>query len=286
MVGVDVDPDAAGAVLADEFVVVRRSGDPEFYGEFVEICERLAVEVVIPTHSSEIAIFGARSGDLAGKGISTFFVKPEVAELCDNKIEMDQTVRALGLRVPEPVDVSLGGGFPFFARQTRGSGSTSAQVVASKSELDALENSDKNFQYSELITGTEYTVDVLALDDSTLAVCSPRERLEVRSGQTVRGVTVDMPELVEAAQQISSAIGFVGPGNIQFIVDGSGPVFIEFNPRFAAGGLGLTIAAGGNIPLMTMKLALGQEVIPAEVRSRVKLTRYYRDLITMPEDSN
>jgi carbamoyl-phosphate synthase large subunit len=273
-------------MLADEFVVVRRSDDPAFYQEFVEICERLGVDVVIPTHSSEIAIFGACSDDLTGRGISTFLVKPEIAELCDNKIEMDKTVSELGLRVPKQVDGSLRDGFPFFARQTRGSGSTAAQVVTSESDLEALENSDRDFQYSELITGVEYTVDVLALSDSTLAVCSPRERIEVRSGQTVRGVTVDMPELVEGSQRICSGIGFVGPGNIQFMVDDSGPAFIEFNPRFAAGGLGLTIAAGGNIPLMTLKLALGQEVSSATMRSGVKLTRYYRDVITMPEDSN
>jgi len=154
-----------------------------------------------------------------------------------------------------------------------------AGIVSNVSDLEQLEITGQEFQYSEIVSGTEYTVDILADRDSNLLVCSPRERSEVRSGQTVRGVTREMTELVDLTQQICAAIGYSGPGNVQFMVDDSGPAFIEFNPRFAAGGLGLTIAAGGNIPLMTLELALGREVKRVDVRAGIKLVRYYRDLI-------
>ena len=286
IIGVDIDPDVAGSSLVDSFVVVPRSDDPAFYSALLTVCKRYSVGAVLPTHSSEIAIFGSFVQSLAEKGIGTFLAAPGVVDLCNDKIEMDRAVREMGVRTPMPIDDSLEGSFPFFARQTEGSGSTLAQIVSSSSELEKLRSSELSFQYSELITGVEYTVDILALRDSTLAVCSVRERLDVRAGQTVKGVTSDMPELVELSQRICTGIGYVGPGNIQFMVDDSGPVFIEFNPRFAAGGLGLTVAAGGNIPLLTLELALGREISPVSIQSGVKLARYYRDFIIMPEGSN
>ena len=56
--------------------------------------------------------------------------------------------------------------------------------------------------------------------------------------------------MCKLAHKICEHLEVVGACNIQFIENKDGIYFIELNPRFAAGGLMLTVNAGANIPLM------------------------------------
>jgi biotin carboxylase len=57
--------------------------------------------------------------------------------------------------------------------------------------------------------------------------------------------------------------------------------FIEINPRYAAGGLMLTVNAGTNIPLLALKVMLGVPIENSELRHipDIGITRYWEEII-------
>jgi hypothetical protein len=56
--------------------------------------------------------------------------------------------------------------------------------------------------------------------------------------------------------------------------------FIEINSRLPSGGLPLTVAAGFNIPLLTIKMLLGMPLGKITVKKGLMMIRYWDALIT------
>ncbi|HEY4799422.1 MAG TPA: ATP-grasp domain-containing protein, partial [Bacteroidia bacterium] len=129
--------------------------------------------------------------------------------------------------------------------------------------------------------GEEITVDVFCNSVSKPLVISPRIRLAVKSGQTVKGETIDSVRFIDAVQKICGLVQMKGVCNIQFFLSKGQLIFLEINPRFAAGGLMLTVAAGANIPLLVLKSILNFDVdeVECQVKKGLKMTRYWEEII-------
>jgi len=133
----------------------------------------------------------------------------------------------------------------------------------------------------EFVAGTEVTVDVFCGADGVPRVVSPRVRLATKAGQSTKGVTIDPAPFAAPVKKICTELKLIGVSNFQFIVPAKGePVLIEVNPRFAAGGLMLTVRAGANLPWLVLKSALGMPVSPEECRVRpgVRMSRFWDEV--------
>jgi carbamoyl-phosphate synthase large subunit len=110
-----------------------------------------------------------------------------------------------------------------------------------------------------LAPGREHTIDVLA-DRGGRCVCAvPRRRIEVRSGEVSKGVTVRSPELQDLAARICEALpGAFGTITIQvFVGDAPGRLaVIEINARYG-GGFPLALEAGADFPRWQLEELLG-----------------------------
>ena len=83
-----------------------------------------------------------------------------------------------------------------------------------------------------------------------------RRRIEVRSGEVAKGVTVCLPEVLDGCLRIARALPAIGPITVQCLMQGDTPRFTEINARFG-GGVPLGIAAGVNAPLLLLSKCAG-----------------------------
>ena len=106
----------------------------------------------------------------------------------------------------------------------------------------------------------------------------PRARLRVDSGVAVAGVTVHDDALIETASAVARAVGLTTVANVQLKYDAAGvPALLEVNPRFP-GAMPLTIAAGVDMPSLTLDAVLGRP-LPAHVDfAEIANVRYLEDV--------
>ena len=128
----------------------------------------------------------------------------------------------------------------------------------------------------EYIDGDEYTIDVLCSLDGEPIIAIPRRRIEVKAGLTIKGVTINSDVMIEQASRIARELHLVGLINIQCKLSEGSPVFYDINCRPAAGGLPLSVASGPNLPLLLLKLLVGQTISQNDLKWHpgVYMTRY------------
>ena len=109
------------------------------------------------------------------------------------------------------------------------------------------------------LPGDEYSVDVLADNGETLAAVV-RVRTRAVGGLALTSRVVEAPDVEAAAREVVAAVGLSYVANVQFRRDAGGvPRLLEINPRIP-GTIGLTVAAGCNLPLAALALALGERL--------------------------
>jgi carbamoyl-phosphate synthase large subunit len=143
----------------------------------------------------------------------------------------------------------------------------------------------KNFLVQEFIEGQEYTIDIVAGPDGKILQAIPRERMVVKAGMSYKGRTVKDHKLMDYGKWVAGRFRISGPANIQCIANKKDIYLIEVNPKFAAG-LPLTVAAGVNVPLILIKLALGIKVGREELefRDNIYMLRFWEEIFVSKKE--
>lgn len=124
------------------------------------------------------------------------------------------------------------------------------------------------------LPGAEYSVDVLC-EEGRVHAALVRRRDAAVGGLATTAEVVDEPDVEAAAEEIVRAVGLSHVVNVQFRRDAAGePKLMEINPR-SPGTIGLTVAAGFNLPLAAFARALGGEAPLYEPRLGLKCFRYH-----------
>lgn len=173
--------------------------------------------------------------------------------------------------------------FPVIVKPRRGAGSRGVRVVMDRTELEAIPVDDALI-IQEYLPGEEYSVDVFADATSHVIAAVPRTRERVDSGVSIAGRTLHDEALESTASAVAAAIGLTGVANVQLRRDARGiPALLEVNPRFP-GAMPLTIAAGVDMPVLALDLALGRE-LPASVEFvDLANVRYLEDVFVEPTE--
>lgn len=283
---VDADPLAPGLYLADEHALVPKCLQMDYIPTLLNLCQVHQIQALYPIYSQEIEVVAKFANLFMRQGIGLLVPTPEVVNLCNDKRRMYELASSLGIATPlflsREKDPQA---FPVFAKPNTASGTTDARKIDDQTELAYMKSKFPTLIYQEFIEGPEYTVDVLCDRHSNVVVASPRLRLATKAGQSVKGQTVVAPDLVKWCTRLCKTIGMVGPCNLQFIQRDKEFVFIELNPRYAAGGLMLTVHAGANLPGLAFKLMLGEAVIPPSIRPDMMMLRYWEEIFLTGENS-
>jgi carbamoyl-phosphate synthase large subunit len=278
ILAVDADVTAPGLYLADEHAIVPRCSQNDYIPSLVQFCEEYQIQALFPIYSKEIEVIAEYAPRFRERGINLLLPKPDVVRLCNDKRRMYTLAGTLGIHTPRLIADGVTATFPLFVKPNTASGTSDVMRINDEADLAYVKSKHPDFLYQEFVQGPEYTVDVLCDRQSDVIVAAPRLRLATRAGQSVKGRTVEEPVLVALCTKLCKAVGVVGPCNIQFIQRGSEFILIELNPRYAAGGLMLTVHAGANIPLLALKLMLGGSVSPPVVRRDMMMLRYWEEV--------
>lgn len=284
----DTDPSAPGLFLADKTFLVPRFDSPLFAKKLFEIADREGEVLCLPTFSGEIKWFAKHAALLKENGIHTFLPSHEAVNVCDNKWEFWNFAKKLEIMVPEVLFCSglleftpdpLN--FPLFAKKIEGSGSRFAMPLHSMEEFNFYTASHSDLLIQKLIKGYEVTVDVFCDHSGRVRAASARKRMAVKSGQSVKGVTIAVEPFMAIIEHICGRLQLRGASNFQFIVNEK-PYLIEVNPRFAAGGLMLSVHAGVNIPALCVEAMLDSAPAAFPMRRGQEglcMTKYWNEFV-------
>jgi len=149
--------------------------------------------------------------------------------------------------------------FPIIIKPIYGSGSTDTYIIDSFNKLEVLFH--EGLMIQELITGTEYGVDVLNSLDGLPIRCVIKKKLSMRSGETDKALTVADDEILSIACKLATELGHIGNLDFDLIKSGSNIYLIDLNPRFG-GGYPATHATGVNYVELLLHMFEGRQVTP------------------------
>lgn len=286
IVGTDtnIKNEIAGSSFCDKFYTVPRAVDYNYISQLLDICAAENVKIVFPVVDIELEIIATNIEVFRNHGIHVWLSDLETIQTCNNKYQtykffLDHKFATPQTWLPEEIagrEADLP--YPLIVKPIDGRSSIDVFCVE---DVTALQQALKKVNQpiiQEYLEGKEFTIDVLADEDSRILAVVPRERIEIKAGISYKGQTVKDKQLIEKATDIAKKLRIKGACNIQCRVQDSLVKFFEVNPRFS-GTLPLTIAAGVNSPMLLVKLALGQKLEKEyfDFQAGVYMARYWQE---------
>jgi carbamoyl-phosphate synthase large subunit len=253
--------------------------------------EQTPMDVIIPTLDSELYNFIAIEDTLRQHNIATFLPTEEQLDSC-SKVKMSKLGERASILVPQNYILTktekLGAaaeqiGFPMMVKGLFCEAYKSYNLDEAAGFLSKITPKwGMPVILQRYIEGEEY--NIAAVGDGkggcVGAVCM-KKLFITDKGKAWSGVTIKDNALLELAAKFFSATQWRGPLELEFIKDRlSGEYWmLEVNPRFPAW-IYLAKAAGINLPMLAVKLALGEKVKKATAyKIGVIFNRYVEEVV-------
>jgi carbamoyl-phosphate synthase large subunit len=270
LVGIDVDPLAPGMQVVDKGYIVPPVHSSEYVPTLEAICRAEEIDLVLPLIDPDIRILACARPMLEAIGVAVGAVSVSAADITADKWRTHQFFETLDLPTPPswlPAQIlETDPQYPLFIKPRGGSAGKDGFRVENRRELEFFLDYVPNPMVQKCIEGPEITTDVLCDLDGTLLGVVSRRRIEVRSGEVAKGVTVRCQPVIDACVRIARDLPAVGPITVQCLMQGDTPCFTEINARLG-GGIPLGIAAGFDVPLLLLGRCAGMPVGPPPLGS-------------------
>jgi carbamoylphosphate synthase large subunit len=281
VIAVDADPSAVGFELASEGHVVPTWDDPAFSEELIAVASEAGARALISTIAEEFRAIDAAA--LEAAGVRTMLPDAEAVHRCLDKWAFVQAMDEAGVATPATgLGTPDGVPGPWIVKPRFGRGSRDVYAPRNPNQLKAALLWTPDPIVQTLVSGREFTVDVLVDGSGTVAGMVPRWRLETKAGISTKGLTFSDPDVEIAAMHALKAVGLIGPANVQgFVTDDGRVVVVEINPRFS-GGLPLSLHAGADLVGEYLRAILGERVRPERLVAQpgVVMRRYFEEVFS------
>lgn len=285
IVATDMQLSAPALQVADIKIQVPAVYDPKYIDITLGICKEYAIDALISLNDLELPILAEQKSLFENQGVKVIVSDPSVIDIAFDKYKTAQWVETLGLKVPKTfihladVKAAMDAGeisFPLFLKPRWGSGSIGLETVDDMEELDIVYNllykkikktilatasvGDEYIMIQEKLTGNEYGLDVMNDLDSNHIAVSVKQKLAMRSGETDKAITVDLPEVREMGAVLGRNLKHIGNLDVDIMQRANGDYCVlELNPRFG-GGFPFSYEAGVNLPKAIMMWLRGEHV--------------------------
>ena len=262
LIATDITDTSPAYHAADVGVLVPSAGRVEYVPTLLETVRKHEVSLVVPLTDLDLRILSRQRDQFSAAGCTVMIGSEDSVTLCRDKARTNVLLGEAGLAsigthtlsefLREPF-------YPCFVKPVRGSAGVGTAVIHNDGELRThVATYGGVLLVQEYIPGREYTIDVYRSREGEVRSVVPRQRLQVRSGEVEKGITVRSEELSAAAIELAGRLGDLwGVFCCQCRWStGQPPQFFEINPRFG-GGAPLSIAAGANLPLYLLQEVLG-----------------------------
>lgn len=254
IIAADVSSNAPTAFVADHFVSVPPISAPNYVDTLLELCSKLRVALLFPLIDSDLGLLARNRQRFAAEGTQIVVSSPNTIDIASDKRSTCAFFQKHCIDTPyiftdRELESLQESDFPLLIKPWDGSSSTGVTKVATLRELEFFRRYIPNAMVQEFVVGPEFTCDVLCGINGQTRCIVPRRRIEVRSGEVSKSITVKDREIMAAACKVVEALpGTVGGLTVQCFRRHNGSLcFTEINPRFA-GGITLTLRAGADFP--------------------------------------
>jgi carbamoyl-phosphate synthase large subunit len=280
-VATDINPLAPALYHADRYELVRRVDDPGYVSQLAALIEKHDVSLVVPlTDLDQVTLALAR--DVLGAAV--LLPPAEVVERMGDKYLAHETFERLGIPTPPswlPESIPSAVDFPALVKAREGFGSRHIYRANDREELDFhLARTPVASFVQACCLGEEFSIDVFCDFQGRCLNAIPRTMIESKGGESIKGITIKDPELIEYGRRVAEALPIWGPANIQCFREADGVLLVtDVNPRFG-GAFPLPHAAGSRYPELAIALANGEQPEPTvgEFREGVVMTRFFSHL--------
>lgn len=235
---------------------------PDFIDQLNTLIAEWGIDIVMPAHDSVMLRLAQGREQLQARVVAP---EPAIAEVCRNKNATYDFLADCDF-IPQRIR-GLAEHYPIFAKPAVGQGSQGAERVDSAARHAQLIDSGREYVFAEYLPGAEYTLDCISSHDGELLHVSPRRRLRIKAGISVRTEAVATDErMLEMAAAIAERLRLKGAWFFQIKQAADGRFkLLEVAPRIA-GSMGMSRALGINYPLLTLyaHLDMAFSVLPQQ----------------------
>lgn len=282
-IATDIDQLAPALYHADRRALVPRVDDPGYISALRNLVALHDVRLIVPlTDLDHLQLARARE-DLGGAVV--LVPGEEATARCADKYLAHEFFVSRGIGSPPtwlPGELPDGMEYPVLVKARRGFGSRHIYRASDARELEFfLGYTTEESMVQAVCRGVEFSVDVLCDLEGRCLAAIPRTMIESKGGESIKGMTVKDPELIEFGRTVSEALPIIGPANVQCFREPDGEMQVtDVNPRFG-GGFPLPTAAGSHYPELALQIANGERPEPrlGDFREGVVMTRFFSQVI-------
>ncbi len=282
-IATDLDRLAPALYHADRRALVPPVDDFGYIRALRNLVDLHDVRLIVPLTDLDHVTLAQARGELAP---AVVLVPDEETSLrCADKYLAYQFFEENGIGSPPtwlPTEVPDDLEFPVLVKARRGFGSRHIYRAANRAELDFfLRYTAAESMVQAVCRGVEFSIDVFCDLDARCVAAVPRTMIESKGGESIKGMTIKDPELIDFGRAVAEALRIIGPANVQCFREPDGELQVtDVNPRFG-GGFPLPTAAGSRYPELAMALANGESIEPrfGDFREGVVMTRFFSQVI-------
>ncbi len=275
---------------SDKHFVVPRVNEEGYINKLLKICRSEEINLIIPLIDTELILLANNTKVFESIGVSVLVSSMELNKIANNKKYTYNFFVANNIPTPrvysdEEIERKEYQ-FPLLIKPYDGSSSKGVTKIMNEKELEFFKEYIPNAMVQEYVSGEEYTIDVMVDFYGNIKTIVPRLRIETRAGEVSKGMTKKDIEIIKAAETVIKALpNPIGCITLQCFKKEDGQItFIEINPRFG-GGIPLSIEAGANFPLWTIKMCQGEVFIDKDFDWRENLTMLRYDEAVFTEST-
>ena len=278
----DADPACIAARFADGSWPMPRLEDLGL-DELIEFCGEYDIRLLVPTRDAELTWFAERADALAEAGIQVTLGDPAGVRDCLDKLRFAERCAEHDLpAIPTDLDldrlIAATRATRFVVKERYGAGAEHVGLDLDREAALAHAAGLDEPIFQPWVEGCELSIDVYVARNGEVMDVVPRERRQVRDGESVDTATVEAPDLVAHASALCRAFDLRGHVVLQAFRGPTGVHLIECNPRYG-GASALAFEAGLESPRWSLLEALGETLEPqvGAYRRGLRLLRYSTD---------
>ncbi|NMA73276.1 MAG: ATP-grasp domain-containing protein [Bacteroidales bacterium] len=276
IIGIDIDNKSAGLYNVNKSYIVPKYSEANCFECIEKIVEDENIDLVFPSVNEGLIEWSTRKKYFYDKFNTKIMISDaNVINICVDKWNTYKFF--VENNIPTPKSSLL---LEYDLIKPRvGRGSVGIKL---KNDVDDNYNMEGNIS-QEIVTGEEYTIDILCDFNSKPIYIVPRKRVGVESGVSVKGVTIYDEKIINYCKIIVDRLKPIGIINVQCFKNGDGIFFIEINPRIG-GGSSLSFASTGNWFKAIDCFIQGKKYNPRETIYGRYMFRTFQDVIVDEDD--
>lgn len=291
IIGLDANPLSAGLYLANKGHVIPSASDKSFTQKLLKITVEEKIDALIPTVDEELLPLAKAKNQFQKKGTFIAVSNPTTIKTTNDKWLTYKKLSQTNIPVPKAWLPSLSPTnlkkiktkMPLIVKPRVGRGARDIYLCNNEAELKFALGKVINPIIQEHLPGTEHTTDTLSNLQGKALVAVPRRRIEAKFGVTWRGIVEHNTKLEKTCRKAAETLNIIGPACIQTKISEDGtPKIFEVNPRIGGTTIA-SVAAGVNIPHLTVKLFRHERIqVPRKFEEKA-ICRYFEDIFLEPK---